>query len=165
MNEGLAEMLKYTRWANRRLLEACRDLTERQLDAQPAGLSGSIRELFVHLVGGQQTFALRTLGRQHEGELNRKSAWPGFDRLIELVAAADEELVARSRSLDGSETVVLAFMGKRYLYPVRFFLAHSVAHSSEHRTEIKVGLGSIGVATPDLDGWEFAAAQGYGGEV
>ena len=47
-------------------------------------------------------------------------------------------------------------------FPVRFFLAHAITHAVEHRTEIKVALGAQGFETPDLDGWAYAAARGYG---
>jgi len=67
MNKGLAEMFRYNAWANRALFEACRSLTEAQLDAHIRGISGSVRDLLMHIAGGQQTFVLRTKGRQHEG--------------------------------------------------------------------------------------------------
>ena len=71
MNKGLAEMFRYNAWANRALFEACRSLTEAQLDTHVPGISGSIRDLLMHIAGGQQTFVLRTKGRHHEGELGR----------------------------------------------------------------------------------------------
>src|SRR6476661_2752333 len=79
MNNGLAEMLRYNAWANRALFEACRSLTEAQLDTHVPGISGSIRDLLMHIAGGQQTFVLRTKGRQHAGELGRWSDWPGIE--------------------------------------------------------------------------------------
>ena len=35
----------------------------------------------------------------------------------------------------------------------------------EHRTEIKVTLAQAGVETPDLDGWFYSEAAGFGREV
>ena len=81
-NRPLAEMFRYDRWATLTLLEACGELTDEQLTARVVGTSGSVRVLWVHLVGGMQTFALRTKGRQHEGELHRRSPWPGIDTLV-----------------------------------------------------------------------------------
>jgi uncharacterized damage-inducible protein DinB len=45
---------------------------------------------------------------------------------------------------------------------VSFFLTHALEHGVEHRTEIKVALSQLGVATPDLDGWAYATAMGCG---
>jgi uncharacterized damage-inducible protein DinB len=68
VNEGLVEMLRYHAWANRSLLDGCLDLTDEQLDARLPVSSGPVHELLVHVVGAQQTFVLRTQGRQHEGD-------------------------------------------------------------------------------------------------
>lgn len=165
MNTPFANVLRYERWATLRLIDACRALSNEQLDTCHAWTSGSVRELLLHLVGGQQTFALRTKGRQHEGELNRSSVWPGFDALTNIAAAAGDELVSIADSLDVEIDAELRWMGHTYRYPVSFFLAHAVEHGVEHRTEIKLALAAIGVETPDLDGWEFAAAMGYGEDV
>ena len=129
MNQPLAEMFKYNRWANLTLLEACRGLTHETLIVKPPGLSGTISEILVHIVGGQQTFVLRTKGRQLE-----------HDRNVEL-----------------------PYLGTFYRFPVAFILTHAFEHGVEHRTEVKIGLGQLGIPTPDLDGWAYASVAGYGG--
>ena len=94
MNTPLAEMFRYNNWATLTLIEACRSLSDEQLDAQVAGVSGTVRSLLMHVVGGQQSQALRTKGRHHEGEFMRHSEWPGFDVLIEAAGQPGEELIA-----------------------------------------------------------------------
>jgi uncharacterized damage-inducible protein DinB len=165
MNGPLASMFRYNKWANTVLLEACSALPDQQLDARLASASGSVRVLLLHLVGGQQTFALRTQGRQHEGELNRRSEWPGFDTLVALAARSSDDLIAIAEDLDTESEVDLPYRGKNYRYPKSFFLLHAMEHGVEHRTEIKLTLAHFGVETPDLDGWPYGAAAGYGREV
>jgi uncharacterized damage-inducible protein DinB len=162
MNKGLVEMFRYNAWANRELFNACRSLTDEQLDTRVVGTSGSVRELLMHIAGGQQTQVLRTKGRQHEGELNRWSPWPGMEQLIAIVEETSAELISIAEGLDEDAQVDLPYEGQTYRYPKRFFLVHAMEHSVEHRTEVKVALGHIGVATPDLDGWPYAEAAGYG---
>ena len=161
-NGPLAGMLHYNAWATNTLVNFCRDLGDQQLDTRGAGASGSVRELLVHLVGAQQTFVLRTQGRQHEGELNRRSAWPGFDVLCELAAKTSAELVAIAENSDLYAEVELQYMGATSRWPRSFFLLHAMEHAMEHRTEINLALGSLGVGTPDLDGWAYAEANGIG---
>jgi uncharacterized damage-inducible protein DinB len=165
MNNGLAEMFRYNAWANRALLEACRSLTEAQLDTLVPGISGSVRGLLMHIAGGQQTFILRTTGRQHEGELGRWSAWPGIETVIDVAARTSDELITIAEQLADDEDVDLPYQGKIYRYPKRFFLVHAMAHSTEHRTEVKVALAHLGVETPDLDGWPYSVSAGYGQEI
>jgi uncharacterized damage-inducible protein DinB len=164
MNKDLAEMFRYNAWANLELFSACRSLTEEQLDMHIQGTSGSIRELLMHIAGGQQTFILRTQGRQHEGELGRQSAWPGIEMVIHIAESTSAELIAIAEQLKNNEEVDLLYNDKTYHYPKRFFLVHAMEHGTEHRTEVKVALAHIGLETPDLDGWNYAQAVGYGQE-
>jgi uncharacterized damage-inducible protein DinB len=165
MANNFAEMFRYNAWANSELFNACRSLTDEQLDVHIQGISGSVRELLMHIVGGQQTFVLRTKGRQHEGELGRQSDWPGIETVIEIAARTSDELIAIAEQVKAEEVVDLFYQGKAYRYPKRFFLVHAMEHSSEHRTEVKVALAHIGIETPDLDGWHYALSAGYGQEV
>ena len=165
MNNDLTEMLRYNAWANRELFEACRLLPDEQLDMQIPGVSGSVRELLMHIAGGQQTFVLRTKGRQHEGELGRQSDWPGIETVIDIVVSTSDELIAIAEQLEPNEEVDLPYQGKTYRYPKRFFLVHAMQHSTEHRTEVKVALAHIGIETPDLDGWRYSELAGYGQEI
>jgi uncharacterized damage-inducible protein DinB len=165
MDAGIVEMLRYNKWANATLLEACRSLADAELDAVMPGTSGSTRELLVHIVGAQQTYVLRTRGRQHEGELHRGSAWPGIDALIGIATQTSDELVTIAEQLDHDAEVDLPYEGNVYRYPTRFFLVHAAEHGVEHRTEVKVNLGQLGIETPDLDGWSYSDFAGYGTEV
>jgi uncharacterized damage-inducible protein DinB len=164
MDEGLVEMFRYNAWANRELFEACRTLSDEQLDTHVKEISGPIRELLMHIAGGQQTLILRMQGRQHEGELSRWSTWPGMETLINIVTATSDELLRIAENLQSGEEVDLPFKGKSYRFPKRFFLVHAIQHGIEHRTELKLALAHIGVTTPDLDGWNYASMAGYGQE-
>jgi uncharacterized damage-inducible protein DinB len=165
MDDGIVEAIDYDRWATATMITMCRELPDDVLDARLPHFSGSCRELLLHVVGGQQTFALRTNGRQHEGELNRGSAWPGFDALAAIAAESSAALVEAARGHGADAEVDLPYRRVVYRYPVRFLLVHAVEHGVEHRTEIKLQLAQLGVETPDLDGWSYAESAGYGAVV
>jgi uncharacterized damage-inducible protein DinB len=165
MNQPLAQLFRYNRWANLRLIDACQGLTDQQLATRAPGTSGSIAELLMHVVGGQQTFVLRTKGRQHEGELNRGSAWPGIATIRALALATSDDLIAIAERLVEDAEVDLPYGPKTYRFPLSFFLTHAVAHGVEHRSELRCALAHLGLDAPDLDGWPYAADAGYGREV
>ena len=165
MSKALADCLRYNRWANLGLIEACRGLTEAQLDMRATQSSRSVRELLSHIVGSELTFALRTKGRQHEGESRQVDGWPGFEVLHQVAASSGDDLITIAADVDEEELVALPYGGKTYEYPKSFFLLHAIEHGVEHRTEIKVTLALIGVETPDLDGWLYSEAAGYGREI
>src|SRR5713226_8404674 len=165
MSKALADCLRYNRWANLILIDACRGLTEEQLDTRASQSSRSVRDLLSHIVGSELTFVLRTKGRQHEGESRHVDTWPGFEVLREVAASSGDDLIAIAAGLDQDELVALPFRGKKYEYPKSFFLLHAIEHGVEHRTEIKVTLALIGIETPDLDGWPYSPAAGYGRKI
>ena len=159
------EVFHYNRWANRSLFDAVRGLTDEQLDFTGNGTSGTVRELLMHIAGGQQDLVVSTRGRSRADDLGRWSEWPGFDRLFDVVAETNDELIHIAETLDPDATVDMSYMGKTYRYPKRLFLINAIHHTIEHRTEVKVALNQLGVETPDLDGWPYAAFAGYGEEV
>jgi uncharacterized damage-inducible protein DinB len=166
MSRALADCLRYNRWANLMLVDACRGLTDEQLDTRATRSSRSVRELLQHIVGSELTFILRTKGRQHEGESRHVEAtWPGLDLLREVAGSSGDDLIAIASGLDENELVALPYQGKTYEYPKSFFLLHAIEHGVEHRSEIKLTLALVGAETPDLDGWFYAPAAGYGREI
>ena len=74
-------------------------------------------------------------------------------------------MVSIAEGLDVDTDVDLPWLDKTYRFPKSFFLVHALEHGVEHRTEIKLALAAAGIATPDLDGWSYSAAMGYGQEV
>jgi uncharacterized damage-inducible protein DinB len=166
MSKALADCLRYDRWANLALIDSCRGLTEDRLGLRATPSSRSVAELFQHLAGSELTFVFRTKGRQHEGESRHiEGAWPTFEVLRDVLASTGDELIAIATGLDEDELVILQYRGKRFEYPQGFFLLHAFQHGVEHRTEIKVTLALNGIDTPDLDGWFYSEAAGYGREV
>lgn len=158
----LAEAFRYNRWANERLLAACRALSDDLLDVAVPGTYGSTRRTLLHLVGGQQTFVLRTHGRQHEGEFSASSPWPGFDALERVADESSNALIAIAESLVGDEQITLPWQGTDYRFPRVFFLVHALEHGIEHRAQVVVTFAQLGLPAPDLDAWAYAEYAGYG---
>jgi uncharacterized damage-inducible protein DinB len=161
-NGPLTGMLHYNAWATNTLVDFCRGLSDQQLDTRAPGASGSVRELLLHLVGAQQTNVLRTKGRHHEGELHRQSQWPGFDDLCRLAAESGDALLEIAEQADLYAEVELQYRGDTSRWPRSFFLIAAVEHGVEHRTEIKLTLEALGIETPNLDAWWYAAANNIG---
>jgi uncharacterized damage-inducible protein DinB len=165
MNLGLVEMLRYNAWAGRTLLDACRDLTDAQLQAELAVSPGSVRALLLHIVGGQQAYINLVRGLSDASGLDRNRPWPGMAQLIVTADETSEELISLAEELDPMSEIDLAHHGRVHRYPKRFLLASAVEHGVRHRTEVSVNLASIGLPMPDLDGWAYGRSAGYGAEV
>jgi uncharacterized damage-inducible protein DinB len=164
VNEPLARQFHYNRWANERLIEACRGLADKDLDAEGAGTYGSIRSTLQHVIHGQWAFLAR-LGGQAQDPRALSRLWAGFDTLALASDETSDALIAAAETLGIDSEVVLAYMGKSHRYPRSFFLLHAVQHGVEHRTQIGMMLARLGHEPPDLDSWAFAEHTGLGEEV
>ena len=162
-NAPLARMFEYNAWANSRIIDACRDVSDSQLDAPGSNAFGSIRSTLLHMIYGQYSFLARLEGRAQDPR-SFSPSWSGFDTHRAVATETSDALIAAAAALTDAD-VVLAFQGKNYRYPKSFFLTHVLAHGVEHRTQIGVMLAELGLEAPNLDGWEFAAFAGLGAEV
>jgi len=79
-----------------------------------------------------------------------------------IARQTSDDLIAIAEALDTDEHVVLPYFGKDFTFPKEFFLVYAMAHSDQHRTGVKLALGVAGIQAPDLDGWAYAQAMGYG---
>ena len=56
MTTGLPDFFKYNLWANLRLLDACAQLSDAQLDATTTETFGSVRETLMHLFAAEEGY-------------------------------------------------------------------------------------------------------------
>lgn len=159
MRSILGDAFGHHVWATLRLLDACAELSQKELSTPAPGTYGSIIDTFRHLVGAdagylfsltegsvaivdQSAMDLRALGEVMESHAD---AW---SRLLEDRLDPDR-VVVRHRD-DGSETHA----------PVGIRLAQALHHGTDHRSQICTALTALGRQPPAIDAWDFAEHQG-----
>ena len=159
-------------WANLRLIEVCRALSDEQLEATAPGAFGSIRETLMHLVGAEAG-NVRRLGGESPRELrSRGGAWPGFDAVEEVVRASAAALIERAHAVGGATIVVQEAPGVRVEIEANVLLVQVINHSTEHRSQICTILTVLGAlpSTGDegqtiVDAWAWSDALGLARRV
>jgi uncharacterized damage-inducible protein DinB len=151
------DLFRQNEWANLRLIEVCRALTEQQLDASEVGAYGSIRDTLVHLVRSEGTY-VRHLGGTPARTLARDDPWPGFDAIEEAARAGAAGLIERAAA--AREMIAFEQDGRRYELDPAVVLVQAINHSTEHRGQICTILTSLGVEPPSIDGWTWGEATG-----
>ena len=151
--EIIAQMHEYSVWANRRLLDKARALTDEQLRHKFTEGALPILHSFVHLVGA---------------ELRWHQAWigaPMTERLtvddlptLDAVRAKWEPLFAQRRAFIESLTperltqpFVRKLQGREQSIILWQALVHVANHGTQHRSEIAVMLTDAGHSPGDLD--------------
>lgn len=151
----LEKLFEHNNWANLRVIEVCSVLRDEQLDAEPQSITkGSIRATLSHLVASQYSY-LRTLTLPLEERLQfptvefaqlQESASKSGEGLLALVRGDQKRFKNRLQTRDG------------YFVEPWVVLLQVINHATEHREQIKSMLSALGVAPPDIDGWDFGEA-------
>ncbi|MDX1449424.1 MAG: DinB family protein [Acidimicrobiia bacterium] len=146
-----ADFFRQNEWANLALIDACRGLSDEQLDTSVEGVYGSIRATLQHIVSSETSYATRLGG--DVPKLRWDDPWPGFDRLVELAKATGMAFVAASQDVT-DEPIQL---GSKETYDVEpvVILTQMFHHGTEHRSQVATILTSLGIDPPDLSGWEW----------
>lgn len=163
MNEPLAEMFHYNKWAMAQVLEACSALTGEQLVSKVPASEWAVAHTLVHVVGSQDVFVLRLTG-QDQAEARKlwpEGEWPGFERLRTAADKSSDELIRIAEATEKDEFVRQGFEyeGQRWEISKSFLLTHALVHGVEHREQLLTALGTLGLSVPDLDGWAYSQTR------
>ena len=162
----LVEFFRHNAMMNRRLIEACRQLSPEQLGASATGTYGSIGATLVHIANAQEGYAARFLGTERPERLE-EDPFPGFEALAERFAHGDARLeesatqVAEEREVE----VIGDDPPGTWRMPGSLLLLQAVNHGTEHRSQVATILTQLGIQPPEMDGWTYFLDIGHMVEV
>ena len=158
----VVEFFKHNTMVNRRLVEACRQLSPEQLGATVEGTYGSIGATLVHIANGQVGYAARLLDVERPEWLD-EDTFPGFEALAERFTLGDAQLeeAAALGEQDRRVQVTGDDPPGTWWMPVSLFLLQAVNHGTEHRSQVATMLTQLGIVPPDMDGWSYFEASGH----
>lgn len=155
-------LAQYNDWANRRIYEACAQLSDAERKAARPCFFGSIHRTLNHILVGDRLWLSRLTGSDsgfislgHElysdfGEL-RAARVTEDERLIGVVGSYDEVELADALSYRSTE-------GEERRLPLIQILGHVFNHQTHHRGQVHALLSGTAVAPPALDmillGWD-----------
>jgi uncharacterized damage-inducible protein DinB len=156
MNENfLVKLFEHNNWANMRIIEACSALTDDQLDAEPqSATSGTIRDTLLHLVSSQRGY-LALLTKPIE---ERRSGAPLIMDLEGSARLSGEGLLALIKGENEIFTRDRLKTTDNFYVEPWVVIVQIINHATEHREQIKSMLSALGVAPPNIDGWDYGEA-------
>ena len=147
----LSKLIEHNNWANLRLIEACLELRNEQLDATPLPTSQwSIRRTLIHLASSQQGY-LSLLTLPVKKRQDPSLTWEEVQVSVQqsgtglLALTLDPARIADTKiqTMDG------------YLVEPWVVIVQVVTHAAEHRQQVSRMLRILDVAAPKLDAWTF----------
>jgi uncharacterized damage-inducible protein DinB len=152
-------------WASLRLLDACVVLSSEQLETAVPGTYGSILQTMRHLIGGDSWYLFDITG-----DRARRIEEDHMD-LHELRAAMEADGSAWSTFLaqDLDPDAVLKEVDESDGYEreatIGIWLAQTLHHGTDHRSQICTALTILGLEPPSIDVWDFGLQAGRVVEV
>ena len=157
MTIGLPDFFTYNLWANLRLLDACTQLSNAQMDAIMTGTFGSVRETLMHLFAAEEGYVRSFTGTTPTPPLKELTTFAGFDELRRRAERSGKELINIAEQGDLNQ--ILHLDGGTYDAPVIVVLIQAVNHAIDHRSQIATLLSQQDIEPPDLDGWSYHDAM------
>ena len=166
MNDDFVSPFASTRWADRRVLDACRQLTPEQYAAEPAPGWSSVRSTLVHMAVVTEGW-LRGLTGETVGSPPTEAELPAVEdaeRLLERAYRTVEGLLPTLTPERLVTPMTLRGGGRSAVLPPWAVLRHVVNHATYHRGQIASKLKRFGIEQPATDFifWMFEQMQKKG---
>lgn len=159
MDDDFASLFAYNRWADRRVLDACRALTAEQYAAEPAPGWSSVRSTVVHIAVVTEGW-LRGLAGEPVQDVPTEADLPTVEdagRHLERAYRILDDLLPALTPERLATPVTLSGRGRTATLPPWAVLRHVVNHATYHRGQVASKLKRLGVEPPatDLIFWVF----------
>jgi uncharacterized damage-inducible protein DinB len=153
MQDDVVALFTYDRWANRKVLDACRQLTAEQSVAEPVPGWSSVRSTIYHIALATE-FNLRTLAGDSDDRFPTEADLVTVDdvgQLLERAYRRVEELCPTLTPERLNTLLTLHAVGRTFTLPRWAMLRHIVNHSTYHRGQVASKLKRFGIEPPNTD--------------
>jgi uncharacterized damage-inducible protein DinB len=153
MNDDFASLFAFNRWANGKMLEACRQLSPEQYAAEPAPGWSSVRASVFHIAAATDGW-LRGLAADPDESLPTEAdiATPDdAQRLLDRAYRRFDELLPTLTAERLRTPITLRRRGRVIMLPPWVALRHIVNHTTYHRGQVSSKLKRFGVQQAETD--------------
>jgi uncharacterized damage-inducible protein DinB len=153
MQDDVVALFAYDRWANTRVLDACRKLTAEQYVAEPVPGWSSVRSTIYHIAVAIE-WNLCTLADEPDDSIPPEADLATVDDVAQLLERADrrfEELRPTLTPERLNTLLTLYAIGRTFTLPRWAILRHIVNHATYHRGQVASKLKRFGIEQPNTD--------------
>ena len=153
MQDDVVALFAYDRWANTKVLDACRKLTAEQYVAEPVSGWSSVRSTISHIALATE-LNLRTLASDPADRIPTEADLATVDDVAQLLERAYrrfEELRPTLTPERLNTVLTLRRRGRTATLPPWAMLRHIVNHSTYHRGQVAAKLKRFGIEPPTTD--------------
>jgi uncharacterized damage-inducible protein DinB len=153
MQDDFTSLFAFNRWANAKMLDACRRLTPEQYAAEPVPGWGSVRFTVWHIVIVTDGW-LRTLAGDPDQSFPAEAEVATPDDAARILERAYQTLGVLMPTLTPEVLATprtLSRRGRTAVLPPWAVLRHVVNHTTYHRGQVASKLKRFGIQQPETD--------------
>jgi uncharacterized damage-inducible protein DinB len=154
MTDDLPALFQYHRWADERILSACRTLSDDQYRRDLGGSFPSVRATVAHLAGAAGVWRRRLDGEMPTSVPGERD-FPSVDALAASLLADDDYfaryVVDRNAEQLAADFVYRNTKNVEQRAPLWAVLRHLVNHGTYHRGQIATMVRRLGAQPPTTD--------------
>lgn len=162
MHDNFAALFAFNRWADDRVIVACRPLDQEAYTRELPGGMLSLRSTLVHLAGATRAWTRRLDGEPVTG-LTTEEELPTLDDVARVLAEAharfDRLVPELTPERLASTWTYQNLRGQTCRVPFWAVPRHVVNHASYHRGQVAVKLKRLGLEPPGTDFITWAIEQ------
>ncbi len=153
MHDDFASLFAFNRWANGKMLDACRQLTPEQYAAEPVPGWSSVRFTVWHVAAATDGW-LRTLAEDPDQTFLTEAEVATVDAaaaLLERAYRTFDALLPRLTPDLLATPRTFTRRGRTIVMPPWVVLRHVVNHTTYHRGQVAAKLKRFGIQQPETD--------------
>jgi uncharacterized damage-inducible protein DinB len=153
MGDDFASLFAFNRWANAKMLDACRKLTPEQYAAEPVPGWSSVRSTVFHIAVVTEGW-LRGLAADPDQSFPTEAdlaTVEDAERLLERAYRRFDELLPQLTPERLATPVTLQRRGRTATLPPWALLRHVVNHTTYHRGQVASKLKRFGIQQAETD--------------
>jgi uncharacterized damage-inducible protein DinB len=154
MKDDLVSLYAYNRWADRRVLDACRKLTPEQYVAEPVPGWSSVRSSLFHIAAATDGWLCRLAGEDTTQTNPTEEQFPtvaDVERLLDHAYRTFEALLPTVTPEWLTAPQTFSRRGRTAVLPPWAVLRHVVNHGTYHRGQVASKLKRLGIDPPATD--------------
>jgi uncharacterized damage-inducible protein DinB len=153
MQDDFTSLFAFNRWANAKMLDACRKLTPEQYGAEPVPGWGSVRSTVYHIAVVTDGW-LRALADDPDQSLPTEADVQTPDDAARILERTDRTLDVILSALTPERLATprtFSRRGRTAVLPPWMVLRHVVNHTTYHRGQVASKLKRFGIQQPETD--------------
>ncbi len=157
-NEHLQRIFQHNRWANRLIMDACRDLTPEQLTATVVGTFGELGQTLAHITAAEAWYVWRFDKTDPAFDWDDEQPVPPVGEMATILDQTGARFVELATTTPDDQILTYERQGQENRWPAWVVLGQVIDHGREHRSHVATILTQLGIEPPDMDMWAYGEA-------